>query len=213
MAAMECPLCLTPTATQRVRGSDRRTYWLCSRCFLVSVDRGRHLSPAAERAHYGLHENSLQNAGYVRFLQRLVEPLLTHLESGMRGLDFGSGPGPTLSTLLERHGFTCEDYDPLFADRPLRAPYDFVVSTECFEHFHRPAMELARIRDLLRPGGWLGVMTERWSTLEAFANWHYTRDPTHVSFYHARTFDFVCERFGFEPVWMDERRVVILRRT
>jgi len=65
---------------------------------------------------------------------------------------------------------------------------------------------------LLKPGGLLGLMTERWTTPEQFVSWYYTRDPTHVCFYHERTLDFVCHRYGFAPTWMDETRVAILRR-
>ncbi|HSK31814.1 MAG TPA: class I SAM-dependent methyltransferase [Candidatus Limnocylindria bacterium] len=146
-------------------------------------------------------------------MNRVVQPMLPHLDAGMRGLDYGCGPGPTLSLLLQRRGIACDDYDPLFADRLLQPSYDFVFSTECFEHFHQPEIEIRRISSLLKPRGLLGIMTERWTTREGFANWYYTRDPTHVCFYHERTLDFICRRFGFEPVWMDANRAAILRRT
>lgn len=208
---MQCPLCLIRRTTD-VHGADERRYHLCGNCSLIFADPQHHLSLMAEKAYYATHENSIDNPGYVRFLNRIVRPMLPCLDSDMRGLDYGCGPGPTLSLLMGRHGIACDDYDPLFADRPLRPPYDFVISTECFEHFHRPSRELRRILSLLRPGGLLGIMTERWTTPEAFADWYYTRDPTHVSFYHANSFEFMCRHFGFTPVWMDASRVAILRR-
>lgn len=195
-----------------MRGADARGYHLCGNCALIFADPAHRLAPAAEKAYYATHENGIDNAGYVRFLGRVLEPMLPHLDGGMRGLDYGCGPGPTLSLLVRQQGIACDDYDPFFADRPLKPPYDFMFSTECFEHFHHPAAEIARIHALLKPGGLLGIMTERWTTPEAFARWHYTRDPTHVSFFHADSFDFLCARFGFTPVWMDESRVAILRK-
>ena len=209
---MQCPLCLVSGQTTDVRGADDRRYYLCGNCSLIFADPAHYLSPAEEKARYETHENSIKNPGYVRFLKRVVEPILPYLDRGMRGLDYGCGPGPTLSLLVRQQGIGCEDYDPLFADRPLQPPYDFVFSTECFEHFYRPAMDIERIHALLKPGGLLGIMTERWTTLEAFADWYYTRDPTHVSFYHANSLDFLCIRFGFTPMWMDEKRVAIFRR-
>jgi SAM-dependent methyltransferase len=209
---MECPLCSVVGQTTDVRGADRRRFYLCSNCSLIFADPEHRLSPAEEKAFYLTHENSIENPGYVEFLNRVVQPMLLHLDSGMRGLDYGCGPGPTLSLLLQRRGIACDDYDPLFADRPLQPPYDFAFSTECFEHFHKPEIEIRRISSLLKPGGLLGIMTERWTTLEVFASWYYTRDPTHVCFYHERTLDFLCRRFGFTPVWMDGSRVAILRR-
>ena len=209
---MKCPLCSVSGRKTRVRGADGRRYYLCGCCSLIFVDPGDFLSPEEEKGHYETHENSIENAGYVRFLKRLVDPMLEYLERGMRGLDYGCGHGPTLSLLLRRQGIDCEDYDPFFADGPLHPPYDLVLSTECFEHFHRPAEEVERMRSLLKPGGLLGIMTERWRTLDGFARWYYTRDPTHVSFYHVESLNFICRRFGCTNLWMDESRVAILRR-
>jgi hypothetical protein len=56
------------------------------------------------------------------------------------------------------------------------------------------------------------VMTQRWRDLAHFSKWYYARDATHVSFYHARTFDFLCRVFGFSRIFDDDDRVVILRK-
>ena len=64
---------------------------------------------------------------------------------------------------------------------------------------------------LLRPGGILGVMTERWSRLEDFESWPYTTDPTHLGFYHAHTLDWIAHRFGLELLFDDGRRVTVHR--
>jgi len=194
-----------------VQGPDARRYYLCGNCALIFVDPAQRLSPAEERARYLLHQNSPQDRGYVAFLNQLLQPLLLYLVEGARGLDYGCGPVPVLSRLAQAQGIACDDYDPFFVDGPLRPPYDVVFASECFEHFHHPAEEMARILALLKPGGFLGIMTERWTTLAAFEDWYYARDPTHVAFYHADTFDFICERFGLASVWRDEKRVIILR--
>jgi len=209
---LQCPLCLVLGKTTYVRGADHRRYYLCGNCSLIFSDPEHDLSPTQEKAFYLNHENSIKNPGYVDFLHRVIQPMLSRLDCGMKGLDYGCGPGPTLSHLLQRHGIVCEIYDPLFADHPLRPPYDFIFATECFEHFHHPEIDIRRISSLLKPGGLLGLMTERWTTPEQFVSWYYTRDPTHVCFYHERTLDFVCHRYGFAPTWMDESRVAILRR-
>jgi len=41
---------------------------------------------ADEKSHYETHGNSIENSGYVAFLNRLVEPMLPYLEDGMREL-------------------------------------------------------------------------------------------------------------------------------
>ncbi|MGC9393223.1 MAG: class I SAM-dependent methyltransferase [Anaerolineae bacterium] len=195
-----------------MQGPDARRYYVCDTCALIFVDPAQHLSPDEERARYLLHQNSRQDHDYVAFLNRLLRPLLPYLDAGARGLDYGCGPVPVLSHLAREQGIVCDDYDPFFADGALNPPYGVVFASECFEHFHRPAAEMARILALLQPGGLLGIMTERWTTPAAFAGWYYAQAPTHVCFYHADTFDFLCDRFGLTPMWRDEKRVIILRR-
>jgi len=70
--------------------------------------------PATEEARYKAHQNSPQDAGYVRFLNQAITPALPYLNGSMRGLDYGCGPTPTLSGLLNAHGLYCENYDPYF---------------------------------------------------------------------------------------------------
>ena len=177
-----------------------RRYFRCPACGLIFADPESHLAAAAEKAIYGMHENDPSDARYRSFLERLSAPLLARLQPGMEGLDFGCGPGPTLSVMLEEAGMRMAVYDPFYApdEAVLARRYDFVVCTEVVEHFRRPARDWARLVDALRPGGWLGVMTRTAVEPERFAAWHYKNDPTHVSFYGAPVFDWIAERMGLE---------------
>ena len=176
------------------------------------VDPENYLSREQQRAHYLTHENGPQHPGYVAFLRRLVDPMLPHLAPGMHGVDFGCGPGPAIATILAQYGITCANYDPFFEDTALSPPYDYIFSSECFEHFEQPGQEIRRLHEMLKPGGHLAVMTECWQELDAFASWYYTRDPTHVVFFHARTFAYLCRTLGFTQVEVDDSRVTILRK-
>lgn len=210
--SLHCPLCLTSGRFKAVKGADKRSFWLCSSCQLIFADPAGHLSPEQEKAFYGTHQNTIESAGYVTFLQRLVTPALPFIKPTMKALDYGCGPGPVLSELVQRHGLVCDNYDPFFAPETPRPPYDIVFASECFEHFHRPNEEIKHLLSLLAPSGYLAIMTEQWQTEAAFASWHYSKDPTHVVFFHQRSFDFICDHFGFRPRWQDGRRVVILQR-
>lgn len=193
-------------------GETRRGYYHCRHCALIHLDPRDCLDSAAEKAFYGTHRNSIAEPGYVRFLKRILEPAQAFLKPGMRCLDFGCGPGPTLAVLLEQAGFTCDNYDPLFAPDPPSPPYDVIFATEVFEHFHRPAAEVERILALLQPEGLIAVMTELWTDLSRFAGWYYRRDPTHVSFYHAETFTYLAQRHGLTCLYSDRQRAIILKR-
>jgi 2-polyprenyl-3-methyl-5-hydroxy-6-metoxy-1,4-benzoquinol methylase len=159
------------------------------------------LRPTAEeeRAQYGHHENDTADPRYRRFLSRLAEPLMGKLSPGFEGLDYGCGPGPALAAMLGEAGHRMEVYDPFFAPHtsPLERTYDFITCTEVAEHFHNPAVEFDRLDALLRPGGWLGIMTCFQTDDRLFADWHYRKDPTHVVFYREATFHVISGQRGW----------------
>ena len=187
-SAVCCPLCRTPAA-EHFLAADRRDYWRCGHCELRFLDPGQLPAQREELAHYRQHDNDPEDAGYRRFLSKLADPLLERLASGLHGLDYGCGPGPALVLMLREAGHVMAAYDPFFRPDPeaLQRTYDFITCTETAEHFHDPATEFDRLDALLRPGGWLAVMTCFQDDDAAFAQWHYRRDPTHVVFYREAT--------------------------
>ena len=187
-AASHCPLC-GAADTADYWQDRRRSYRQCARCELVFVPPEYHLSAAQERAEYDLHRNDPDDPGYRQFLGRLAQPLLQRLPAGSAGLDFGCGPGPALAKMLEESGHRVALYDVFYVPDTLAlaASYDFITATEVVEHLAAPGAELARLWQLLRPGGWLGVMTKLVRDPGAFAGWHYKNDPTHVSFFSRST--------------------------
>jgi len=188
-------------------------YFRCGNCGLVWLDPGRHPSLETEKAHYGTHQNSPGDAGYRRFLDQLWAPLRERLAPGASGLDYGSGPGPTLHLMAREDGHPCTHYDPFFAPvaSRLERRYDFVTCSETAEHFHQPGREFARLRGMLRPGGWLGVMTLPLPDAPEFARWHYRADPTHVVFYSARVFEWIQSALSFDRLEFPHPRVALLR--
>ncbi len=192
-----CPLCAAAHCSHYHRDA-RRDYLQCPCCALIFVPPAYHLGPAAERAVYDQHQNSPDDAGYRRFLSRLFTPLAAELAPGDRGLDFGSGPGPTLSVMFEEAGHPMAIYDPYYApdSAVLAGEYDFITATEVVEHLAAPGRELERLVALLRPAGWLGLMTKRPTSHAAFAGWHYILDPTHVSFYSEQTLRWFATAYG-----------------
>ncbi|WP_092021096.1 class I SAM-dependent methyltransferase [Marinobacter zhejiangensis] len=174
-------------------------YWRCEGCEATLMDPGHWLDPAREKAVYDLHDNHAEDPGYLRFLGKLSEPLMERLPPGAQGLEFGCGPGPVLAGMLRERGFGVTLYDPFFHPdaSALGHTYDFVTCTEVVEHLHDPWGTFAQLDALLKPGGWLGVMTCFQTDDARFANWHYRRDPTHVVFYRESTLAHVGDRFGW----------------
>lgn len=199
-ALLRCPLCRDTGSSSHFHRDRNRDYYRCARCHLIHVPPSQFLSPEAERAEYDKHRNSPDDAGYRQFLSRLFTPLNARLSPASHGLDFGSGPGPTLSVMFEESGHWMGLFDPFYApDRQaLTLQYDFITASEVFEHLHDPAAEVARLWSILKPGGWLGIMTKLALDRAAFSRWHYKSDPTHVCFFSRETMEWMAAQWQAE---------------
>jgi hypothetical protein len=195
-SAMSCPLCLQvqPGLYHRDR---KRSYFRCSRCDLVFVSSDQLPAVAFEKARYLLHQNHADNKGYLDFLQTLINPLLSRVKQGAKGLDYGSGPEPVFAELLRNNGYQVEIYDPFFADDKsvLQHRYDFLTCVETVEHFHNPRKDWKLMRDLVREEGWIGVKTSFLEPAIDFSSWYYKEDPTHVCFYSKKTLRWIGTEF------------------
>lgn len=192
-----CPLCHCISSVSYC-SDKRRDYYRCEQCWLVFVPPCQHLSREEEKAHYDLHQNSPDDQGYRQFLSRLTNPLMAVLTPGARGLDFGSGPGPTLPVMLEEAGFDMAIYDIFYANdmSVLQSKYDFVTTTEVVEHLSAPGKVLESLYSMVRPRGWLGVMTKMVLNQAEFSSWHYKNDQTHICFYSRETFNYLAQIWG-----------------
>ncbi len=192
----QCCLCLGNDTS--VFWTDRnRSFRRCRNCGLVFVPEQYRLDADQEKAVYDLHQNDPTDPGYRRFLSRLSEPLLARLPPAQKGLDFGCGPGPALPAMLEAHGHQVDCYDPFYRNRPavFTKVYDFICATEVVEHLRNPHQVFRTLFNMLKPGGWLAIMTKMVIDADAFATWHYIRDRTHICFFSHTTFAYLARRF------------------
>jgi hypothetical protein len=198
-APIDCPVCRA-TETQILDTIDGRDYWRCGACEATFVDPAQFLCRDAEYAVYLQHENDPADTRYRGFLSKLARPLLAKLQRPSLVLDYGCGPGPALAAMLGEAGHDARVYDPFFCpDRgALARSYDAITCTEVAEHFYRPAEEFDRLDAMLRPGGWLAVMTCFQTEDSRFADWHYRKDQTHVVFYREATFQMIAAQRGWQ---------------
>ncbi|MBW6507565.1 MAG: class I SAM-dependent methyltransferase [Rhodobacteraceae bacterium] len=212
LAGATCPVC-DASRPEPFIVADGRDYWRCASCEARFLAPAQRPSRDEEYAHYLHHENDPGDPRYRRFLSKLAEPLLARLAPRSRGLDYGCGPGPALAAMLREAGHEVALYDPFFAPdpSPLAETYDFVTCTEVAEHFHHPSAEFARLCALVRPGGWLAVMTCFQTDDARFADWHYRKDPTHVVFYREQTFRHLARSWGWRCE-VPAKDVVLMQR-
>lgn len=213
----QCPLCSAHQVEPYYRSAERapvRSYHRCQRCGLVFVPPEEHLDPSAEKARYDLHRNDEKDPGYLTFLGRLADPMLSRVSAGAAGLDFGSGPTPALAGLFRSNGHSVVVYDPFYAPDPeaLAGSYDFITATEVAEHLQRPGYELQRLWRCLRPGGTLGLMTQLLPAGDEFPTWHYIRDPTHICFFSRRSFEWFGGAVGADVEFLPHGVVFLKNR-
>ena len=210
---MLCNICGSD-AVESFQTSDQKIYWNCSHCGGKFLDKDFLLKNNDEKERYLEHNNEIDDPEYRAFLAKLAKPLKEKILPCSRGLDFGCGHGPALADMFKKDGFEVLLYDPFFYPdtKVLSQQYDFITCTETVEHFHDPWKEFNTLNNLLKPGGWLGIMTCFLTTDDMFESWYYRRDPTHVTFYAEKTFQVIASQRN----WICEvqsKDIVLLQKT
>lgn len=192
-----CPLC-AETDSVFYHKDKKREYLQCPVCDVVYVPPQFHLSAIEEKAEYDLHQNNPHDQGYRKFLDRILQPVLQNISPNSFGLDFGCGPGPTLSEMFQEQGHRVRLYDIYYypSKSALMDQYDFITASEVVEHLSRPWEVFAQLWQLLRVEGVLAIMTKRVMGQEAFRSWHYKNDQTHIVFYSEATVRWLARKLG-----------------
>jgi SAM-dependent methyltransferase len=188
-------------------------YFRCSNCAFIFLDPNKRVDIQEEKRQYDLHENNPQDLGYRNFLSQIINPLKQYLprDKKLKGLDYGSGPGPTLNLMLEEEGIEMRLYDPFYHphEENLKRKYDVITCTEVAEHFFNPYIEFKKLKGLLKNGGVLAIMTDLYTEDMDFKNWHYIKDPTHVGFFSPYSLNWLAENLDLK-VEIFGKRVAIL---
>jgi SAM-dependent methyltransferase len=188
-------------------------YWRCLYCEATVMDAAHLPDAGTEHDRYQLHENDSDDPAYRQFLSKAAKPLTACLSPGRKGLDFGCGPASAMAKMMSEAGHSMKIYDPLFFPdvTALSARYDFITCTEVAEHFHRPKAAFKQIDGLLRPGGYLVIMTCFQTDDRRFKNWHYRREDTHVVFYREKTFRVIARQNGWDCE-IPQKDVVLMQK-
>ena len=209
---MACPLCKNQNVSPYHR-DDRREYIQCQVCRLIFVPSQYFLTETDEKARYDLHQNNPLDVRYRQFLGRLFHPMNDRMRRESYGLDFGSGPRPTLSVMFEEVGHTVVLYDLYFACNPdiWNDRYDFITATEVLEHLKNPKEDLERLWGCLKQNGYLGIMTKRALEPSRFRSWHYKDDETHICFFSHFTFKWLAKSWNAPLVFCGDDVVIFAK--
>ena len=191
-----CPLCHS-TKTQFFFEDKIRSFNKCEECSLVFALEEHRLDESAEKARYDLHTNSPDDKGYRKYLMMVLDPVVARVQKDACGLDFGSGPGPTLSLMFEEAGYKMKIYDHFYArdEEALKQKYDFITSTEVIEHLYDPKMVMDNLWGMLKEKGLLTFLTQVYPDVDAFEKWYYKNDLTHVCFFSLETMHYLEKKW------------------
>ena len=109
-------------------------YYDCNTCKAIVKDKKYHLTASEEKERYETHNNDVNDIRYQNFTSPITNYVMEKFSSEHKGLDFGSGTGPVISSMLEKEGYNITQYDPFFAPdkSALETMYDYIVSCEVF---------------------------------------------------------------------------------
>lgn len=205
-----CPLC--KSKAEFFCAFETKTYLNCPTCDTVFLHPDFYLSKMEERKRYTLHENNVENTNYQNFVKPLTDAVQQDFPKNSLGLDYGCGTGPVATKILSDVGYEMKLYDPFFQNnqKNLNKEYNFIICCEVMEHFHNPASEFKKLRELLLSGGKLYCKTAILNTKAKtnFESWYYKNDPSHVFFYSEETLKWIQETFGFSKVDIFEKHLV-----
>lgn len=202
---LPCPLCSGESKPFYLHVN--RQFLQCGMCQSVFLHPEDYLTEESEKKHYQSHNNDPDDVRYQNFVSPIVNPILADFNQENTGLDFGSGTGSPIMKLLTDAGYDIVQYDLFFHNNQelLQKQYHYIACSETAEHFKEPYREFAQLRNLLKPGGKLYVMTERFDPGRDFGTWYYKTDPTHVFLYHAKAFEWIMDAFGFSGLEINGR--------
>ena len=197
---MPCNLC--NCATRSFEVFKEREYVQCTACRAIYLPEKYHLSRQAEKYRYILHNNDVNDAGYIQFVSPIIEQVKSDFTPDARGLDFGCGTGTVITSELKKSGYQLDLYDPFFQPNKklFSSTFNYIVCCEVMEHFQDPLAEFKLLRSLMKPGAKLYCKTGLWKETIDFQNWHYKNDLTHVVFYHEETLVFIKKELNFSSL-------------
>lgn len=208
-----CPLC--ESTSQPFFSDEKHRFFSCDRCRGIFRAPEQILNLESEKNRYLLHQNHLEDKGYLNFVSPILEEVRAGYDAGAVGLDFGCGHTPVISEVLKKENYQIDLYDPVFySDKIFEGKtYDFIVCCEVMEHFQNPKMEFDLLAALLKPAGKLICMTSLYTERIDFDSWYYKNDPTHVFLYRKETLAHITDSGNFRHVKIETPLLVFQNKS
>ena len=226
-----CVLCGAPARLAKDDGQGHRTCRACEVAWSILEDP-RELEREWDRDYYGDPAIVRMHQERQSAMKALAGELLRVCPAPGRPLDVGAGVGTLMKAAWER-GWRVEGVEPSqtaanWARRLTGAPihvgllerlglpsqsYDAITVINTVQHVSEPALFLAEVRRLLRPGGTVMIREIHHRVAEACRKLFSRRRGTHPNRprhafeygqrYTPRSLALALDRAGFEAVWAE----------
>ena len=200
-----------------------QNFWRCGTCSLLVRDATTFAAPLP-KLYEGSWKDPMAHADETGgmtpelaalYASRLAGSLGLADFKGLRLMDFGAGTGDFVVALQSAgaHVTAVDAYGrdylrskgiPAFGDLselPRDTAFDGIVTSDVVEHLTAPWVDMAKFRDLLKPGGWLYVSTPNPSSLNARltkGRWREAQKPGHIIFFTGGAMERALQKAGFE---------------
>jgi SAM-dependent methyltransferase len=211
---LDCHICKKPTSEFKHKKTNI-IYYHCKLCEYIFKNPAYYQDFNTQKERYNLHENNVEDEGYIAYFKRFLEFILPLVGSPRNALDFGCGRTSLLATLLDKEGITCDYFDPIYHPDTLvkSKKYDLIVSTEVFEHLHAPQDVFKSLLLKLNNGGYLAIQTEfHANKIETFTKWWYPQDPAHIVFFRSQTFKVLCKQNGCRYINDNSKNIILIQK-
>ncbi|HKL47582.1 MAG TPA: methyltransferase domain-containing protein [Candidatus Izemoplasmatales bacterium] len=188
----------------------KRHYYRCPLCDSIQMDQAFILSLNDEKERYDNHNNDIHDIAYQQFVSPITHYVTHRFNKENLGLDFGAGPGPVISKLLEEQNYDIVKYDPHYHPNAflLDRVYDYIIACEVIEHFNEPQQTFNLLNKMTNiQTEWI-FMTVLYDDTIDFTHWYYKNDETHVIFYTEKTIHYLKEIYGWKKVHINNRLIV-----
>ncbi|SFV70374.1 Methyltransferase-related protein [hydrothermal vent metagenome] len=212
---MHCEICWT--RNDYFKDAKRKSiYYICYYCQFISKDPKVYPNFETQETRYNLHQNKEDDVGYQAYFQKFLDFTLPLLKEEIQdALDFGCGRTSLLAQMLEKKNITCDYYDPIYHPNILQDNkcYDLIVSTEVFEHLHKPKEVFASLVGKLNPKGYLAIQTAfHPNDNEKFKTWYYPQDSTHIVFFTPKTFEVLSKMYGCKVIKDNDKNMIVIQK-
>lgn len=214
---MKCKLC-SEESTEKFLVKNKsweKNYYYCHKCKFIFAESKAVLNDQEQRRRYQMHNNKITDPVYRDYFKNFIDYAFSYIENKKRVLDFGSGPEPVLADVLKESGFKVEIYDKFFTpdNEVFNKKYEIITSTEVFEHLEYPMEFIEKLLNILEEKGYLLLMTCFYlNDIDSFSKWWYIQDPTHISFFNPKTFEYIAKKHNLEIVDHNNKNIIILRK-